>query len=111
VSQQVVKLESEDVYTVGDYSVTYSEIENFIKDQGSLVGELFGSLSVAGKGDVVMSSASLALDIFGRVSKITSASTFDGTKYLLAVLPAELAKCELLRSYLMFFNYKLNDFW
>jgi hypothetical protein len=67
---------------VGDYSVTYSEIENFIKDQGFFVGELFGSLSVAGKGDVVMSSASLALDIFGRVSKIASASTFDGTKYL-----------------------------
>jgi hypothetical protein len=116
VSQQVVKLEGlhrtirqkigaqrsgilphlsragEDVYTVGDYFATSSEIENFIKDEGSLVGELFGSLSAAEKADVIKSCASLALDIVDRVSKITSASTSDGTKYLPAVLPAELAK-------------------
>jgi hypothetical protein len=41
--------------------VTSSEIETFIKDQGSSVGELFGSLSVAEKVDVIESSASLAL--------------------------------------------------
>jgi hypothetical protein len=69
-----------------------SEIENFIKDQGSLIGELFGSLSVIEKADVVKSSGSLALDIVDRVSKITSASTSDGSKDLPAVLPAELAK-------------------
>jgi hypothetical protein len=77
---------------VGENSVMSSEIENFIKDQGSLVGELFGSLSVAEKAGVVKSSASLALDIVDGVSKITSASTSDGKKDLPAVLLAELAK-------------------
>jgi hypothetical protein len=116
VSQQVVKLEGlhrtirqtigaqrsgilphlsragDDVYTVGDYFVPSSEIENFIKDQGSLVGDLFGSLSAAEKADVIKSCASLALDIVDGLSKITAASTSDGTKDLPAVLLAELAK-------------------
>jgi hypothetical protein len=78
--------------TVGDYSVTSSEIENFIKVQGSLVGELFGPLNVAEKADVVKPSASLALNIVDGVSKISAASKSDGSKDLPAALPAELAQ-------------------
>jgi hypothetical protein len=51
-------------------------------------------LCAAEKADVIKSSASLALEIVDGVSKITSASTSDGTKDLPAVLPAELAKVQ-----------------
>jgi hypothetical protein len=92
VSSYIERRRCRDNMTVGDYSVTSSEIENFIKVQGSLVGELFGPLNVADKADVVKSSASLALNIVDGVSKIFAASKSDGSKDLPAVLPAELAK-------------------
>jgi hypothetical protein len=76
---------------VDDCSETSSEIDNFIKNRGSLVGELFGSTCVAEKANFVKSSASLAIDIVDGVSNITSVSTSEGKEDLPAVLLAELA--------------------